>query len=96
LAVIRKIESRGALETSRKVLQTCGQIFRYAIATGKAERDPSPDLHGALKTRTVQHMRRIGEAELPQLLKKIDEYEGEPVTRLALRFLILTFVRTME
>ncbi len=96
LSVIRQIESRDALETSRKVLQTCGQIFRYAIATGKAERDPSPDLRGALKTRTVQHMRRIGESELPNLLEKIDQYEGEPVTRLALRLLMLTFVRTME
>ena len=68
LTVIRRIESRGALETSRKTHQTCGQVFRYAIATGKAERDPTPDLRGALKTRAVKNMARVSEGELPELL----------------------------
>ncbi|WP_257835083.1 tyrosine-type recombinase/integrase [Burkholderia glumae] len=96
LAVIRRIESRGALETSRKTHQTCGQVFRYAIAVGKAERDPSPDLRGALKTRAVKNMARVSEGELPELLAAIDCYDGDRRTKLALRLLSLTFVRTVE
>ncbi len=63
------------------------------MVTGRAERDPSTDLRGALKTRKVKHMARVGEAEL---LRKIAGYDGEPQTRLALQFLALTFVRTGE
>ncbi|WP_306453402.1 tyrosine-type recombinase/integrase [Burkholderia sp. FL-7-2-10-S1-D7] len=96
LAVIRRIESRGPLETSRKTHQTCGQVFRYAIATGRAERDPSPDLRGALKTRPVKNMARVSEGELPELLTAIDNYDGDKRTKLALRLLSLTFVRTVE
>ncbi|MGS1052169.1 tyrosine-type recombinase/integrase [Burkholderia glumae] len=96
LAVIRRIETRGALETSRKTHQTCGQVFRYAIAVGKAERDPSPDLRGALKTRAVKNMARVSEGELPELLAAIDGYDGDRRTKLALRLLSLTFVRTVE
>ncbi|MGF6777842.1 integrase [Paraburkholderia sp. GAS334] len=96
LDVMRKIESRGAIEMARKALQTSGQVFRYAIVTGRAERDPSTDLKGALKTRKVKHMARIGEPELPELLRKIATYDGEPQTRLALQFMALTFVRTGE
>ncbi|PTB23732.1 integrase [Paraburkholderia caribensis] len=96
LEVMRKIESRGALEMARKALQTSGQVFRYAVVTGRADRDPSTDLKGALKTRKVKHMARISEAELPELLRKIEKYDGEPQTRLALQFMALTFVRTGE
>ncbi len=96
LAAVRKIEQRGALEVARKALQTCGQVFRYAIATGRAERDLSVDLRDALTSRPVTSMARIGELELPELLRQIDAYQGEPETRLALRFLNLTFVRTTE
>ncbi len=102
LPVIQKIEKRDALETSRKALQTCGQIFRYAIATGRAKRNPSPDLRGALKTRSVKHMARIKESNFPELLHKISEYanshesKGEPLTELALDLMTLTFVRTTE
>ncbi|MGR3908881.1 tyrosine-type recombinase/integrase [Burkholderia sp. SR8] len=96
LAVIRKIESRGAIELAHKTIQATSQIFRYAIATGRAERDPAPDLRGALKTRTVVHMKRVSEAELPELMRKIDTYDGDYQTRLAMRFMALTFVRTIE
>ncbi|RQV17448.1 DUF4102 domain-containing protein [Burkholderia cenocepacia] len=96
LAVIRKIESRGAIELAHKTIQATSQIFRYAIATGRAERDPAPDLRGALKTRTVVHMKRVSEAELPELMQKIDAYDGDYQTRLAMRFMALTFVRTIE
>ncbi|MGA7778586.1 MAG: integrase arm-type DNA-binding domain-containing protein [Paraburkholderia sp.] len=96
LEVLRKIESRGALEMSRKTMQIAGQVFRFGVATGRAERDPTADLKGALKTRKVRHMARISETELPELMRKIAAYDGELQTRLALRFLALTFVRTGE
>ncbi|WP_199545429.1 tyrosine-type recombinase/integrase, partial [Paraburkholderia kururiensis] len=96
LAAIRRIEDREAYETARKTLQTCGQVFRYAVATSRAERDPSPDLRGALKTVPVKHMARITEAEMPALVRAITAYDGEPETTLALQLLMLTFVRTIE
>jgi integrase len=96
LAVIRKIESRDAIELAHKAIQATSQIFRYAIATGRAERDPAPDLRGALKTRSVVHMKRVSEAELPELMQKISAYDGDLQTRLALQFMALTFVRTSE
>ncbi|AZG13238.1 tyrosine-type recombinase/integrase [Cupriavidus pauculus] len=96
LAAIRKIEARGALETASKTLQTCGQVFRYAIATGRAERDVAADLRGALQARPVTNLKRIPEAGLPELLEKIDAYQGDPLTRFALQLLTRTFVRTKE
>jgi integrase len=96
LAIIRKIESRDALELAHKAIQTTSQIFRYAIATGRAERDPAPDLRGALKTRTVVHMKRVSESELPELMKSIEAYDGDYQMRLALQLMSLTFVRTSE
>jgi integrase len=96
LAVVRKVESRNALELARKVIQTASQVFRYAIATARAERDPAPDLRGALKPRVVQHMQRISESEVPELMKKVAAYDGEAQTRLAIELLALTFVRTAE
>lgn len=96
LAVLRKIESRGALELARKAMQAASQVFRYAIATGRAERDPAPDLRGALRSKPVTHMKRVGEAEVPELMRKIAAYEGDLQTRLALQLLALTFVRTGE
>lgn len=96
LAVVRKIEKRGAVEVAKKSLQTCGQIFRYAVATGRAERDLSIDLRDALTSRPATPMARIEERDLPRLLREIDAYQGEPEVHLALRFLNLTFVRTIE
>jgi hypothetical protein len=61
LQVLRRVEARGAIETAHRVLQSCGQVFRYAIATGRAERDPTPDLRGALKPVLTQHMAAIPE-----------------------------------
>lgn len=96
LEVVRKIESRDALDLARKALQVSGQVFRFGVATGRAERDPSPDLRGALKTRSVTHMKRISESEIPELMLRIAAYDGEPQTRLAIELLALTFVRTSE
>lgn len=68
LHVMRRIEARGAIETAHRALQACGQVFRHAIAMGRAERDPTPDLRGALKPVLVKHMaaitdpKRVGES----------------------------------
>lgn len=96
LAMLREIEARGTLDTTRRVMQMCDQIFRYGIATGRAERSPVPDLRGALKTPVVQHQAFLKANELPEYLRKLDTYDGSPQTKLALRLLLLTFVRTKE
>lgn len=97
LSALRSIEERGALVLARKVKQTCGQIFRYAIATGRAERDPSADLKGAMKTPPkVKHRAALKARELPTFLTKLDRYEGEEIVKLAVEFALLTFTRTSE
>jgi integrase len=97
LAVLRKVENRGALDTAKRLRQTVGQIFRYAIATGRAKRDPSADLKGALMAAGRQQRHRaMPRDELPKFLRALDEYSGDPQTRLALRLVVLTFVRTKE
>lgn len=94
LAVLRKLESRGAHETRMRAQQRAGAVFRYAVATGCARRDPSADLRGAFTPPRVTHYAAITPKELPALLEKVNGYDGEPTTRLALKLLILTFVRT--
>jgi integrase len=96
LAMLRVVEDKGTLDTARRAMQLCGQIFMYAIATGRAERNPVPDLRGALKTPVVKHRAFLMASELPAYLKKLDVYDGSPQTKLALRLLLLTFVRTVE
>ncbi len=77
LAVLRRVEERGALETAHRAHQHCGQIFRYAVATGRAERDPSGDLRGALPPAKVKHLAAITEpAEIGALLRSIAAYQG--------------------
>jgi integrase len=96
LKFLRVIEARGTLDTARRVMQMTGQIFRYGIATGRAERNPVPDLKGALKTPVVRHHAYLNAKELPDFLRALDSYDGTPLTKLALRLLLLTFVRTTE
>jgi integrase len=97
LALLRKIEARGTVETAHKVARACGQVFRYGIAAGRCERNPAADLRGALKARPKpKHMASLSASDLPDFLRKVDEYDGELQTRLALRLLALTFVRTNE
>ena len=96
LMALRAIEARGALEIAHRVLQTCGQIFRYAVATGRAERDISTDLKGALKTQKKENYAYLKAKELPEFFGKLENYNGDPQTKLALKFLILTFTRTGE
>ena len=96
LSVLRAIEERGAIDIAHRAHQTCGQIFRYAIATGKAERDITADLRGALKTRKKENYARLEAKELPEFLRKLQEYDGEEQTKLAMKLLLLTFVRSGE
>jgi integrase len=96
LAMLRVVEDKGALETARRVMQMCGQIFMYAIATGRAERNPVPDLRGALKAPVVKHHSFLRASDLPVFLEKLEAYDGGLQTKLALQLLLLTFVRTKE
>lgn len=96
--VVKQIEKRGAIEIANRTMQTCGQIFRYAIATGRAERNPVPDLRGALKTRNRKHYTALALKDLPEFLQKMEANDARlyALTRLALRLIVLTFVRTSE
>src|SRR5882724_4348969 len=97
LEALRKIEKRGRHETATRVRSTVGAVFRYAIATGRAERDPSADLRGALITPTVTHRATIVEPNaVGALLRAIDGFEGQPTTRYALKLASLVFVRPSE
>jgi len=97
LNVLRKIEARGNYETARRLRSTCGMVFRYAIATGRAERDPSVDLRGALIAPKVKHRATITEPKaIGALLRAIDGFDGQPTTRAALRLAPLVFVRPGE
>ncbi|MHB8843990.1 MAG: tyrosine-type recombinase/integrase [Nitrospirota bacterium] len=97
LAVLRRIESRGAQETAHRVKTICGQIFRYAVATGRAERDPAADLKGALPPAPKTHLAALTDPkEVADLLRIMDGYEGSFVTRCALRLAPLVFVRPGE
>ncbi|MFC1876004.1 tyrosine-type recombinase/integrase [Thermodesulfobacteriota bacterium] len=97
LAVLRRVESKGILDTAHRAQQNCGQVFRYAIVTGRAERDPSADLRGALspvkhgRMATITDPKKIGE-----LLRAIDGYEGTPAAKSALKLAPLVFVRPGE
>lgn len=97
LATLRRIENRGAIETAHRALQNCGQVFRYAIATGRAERDISADLRGALQPVTKGHHAAITDSkQIGGLLRAIDGYQGSFVTRCALQLAPLWFVRPGE
>lgn len=97
LSVVRRIESRGALETAHRALANCGQVFRYAIATGRAERDPSGDLRGALPPVKGDHFAAATDpARLADILRAMEGYEGTLTVRCALRLAPLVFVRPGE
>lgn len=98
LAVVRRVESRGAHDLAHRTLGVAGQVFRYAVASGRCERDPSADLRGALTPHRARNQAAVTPEELPALLCAIDGYVniGDRQTALALRLLCLTFVRTSE
>ena len=97
LTVLRRVESRGALETAHRIRSIAGQVLRYAVATGRAERDPSGDLKGALPPSKVKHHAALTEPkEVASLLRAIDGYQGHFVVKCALRLAPLFFVRPGE
>lgn len=97
LAMLRKLEAQGTVETAHRVKQICGQVFRYAIATGRAERDPAADLRGALTPAKPKRMASITDPKgAAGLLRAIDGYQGSFVTASALKLAPLVFVRPGE
>ncbi len=97
LAVLRRVESRGALETAHRVKTICGQVFRYAVATGRAERDPAADLKGALPPATKSHLAALTDPkDVAALLRAIDGYQGSFVVKCALQLASMFFVRPGE
>ncbi|HEV2695907.1 MAG TPA: integrase arm-type DNA-binding domain-containing protein [Verrucomicrobiae bacterium] len=95
LDVLRVIEKSGALDMTQRMLQTSAQIFRYAVTAGHVERNPVADLKGALKTPVRKHNSYLTAAQLPEYLQKLNAYETLQ-TKIALKLLLLTFVRTTE
>ena len=97
LTVLRRIEERGAVDTAHRAKQNCGQVFRYAVATGRAEGDPSVALRGALPPPKEGHFPSITDPKaIGELLRAIDAYSGSYVSRAALRLAPLVFVRPGE
>lgn len=97
LATVNRIVDRGAAESAHRVLQNCGQVFRYAIATGRAERNPAADLKGALPPVKQKHLAAITEPNaIGALLRAMDDYRGSFITKCALRLAPIVFVRPGE
>jgi len=97
LAVLRRVESRGALESAHRIRTIAGQVFRYAVATGRAERDPAADLKGALPQPAERHRAAITDPkEVAPLLRALDGYQGHFVVKCALRLAPMFFVRPGE
>ena len=96
LETLRKMEKRGALEKMRKVRQRCGEVYRYAIITGRAEYNPAPDLASALTPPKKQHFPFLTAEELPYFLKDLAGYTGSMITKTATKIILLTAVRTQE
>ncbi|WP_373280627.1 tyrosine-type recombinase/integrase [Methylomonas koyamae] len=97
LASLRRIEERGTIETAHRTLQICGQVFRYAVATGRVDRDITQDLKGALPPAKGEHFAAITEPkEAAELLRAIDSYQGSLPALCALKLAPLVFVRPGE
>lgn len=96
LNVLRKIEKRGALEKMRKVRQRCAEVFRYAIATGRAEFNPAADLSSALEVHQSNHFPFLKADEIPNFLRALNSYTGSQLVLIATKLLMITGVRTIE
>jgi integrase len=97
LAVLKRLERRGVRDTAHRVRAVCGRVFRYAIATGRAKRDPSSDLKGALAPKATKHYAAITEpTKVGQLMRAIAEYDGQRTTHAALQLAPYVFVRPGE
>jgi len=97
LTAVRRIESKGKLESAKRTLQLAGSVFRYAVATARLKSDPTRDLRGALMNPTVTHYGAVLDAAgAGELLRAIDGYEGQPITKLAMQLAPHVFVRPGE
>lgn len=97
LAALREVEARGAIEVAKRLKQSMSSIFRFAIAEGLIQHNPAAEIGAALKpTPRTRHFATIKPSEAHDLVAKIEGYQGEPLTRLALLFALHTFVRTNE
>lgn len=97
LMVLRRIESKGTIETAHRIRIICGQVFRYAVSTGRAKADPTAALKGALPPRQSSHMSAMTDPnKVAGLLRAIDSYQGQYVTKCALQLAPLLFVRPGE
>lgn len=97
LSALRRIEARGHLENAHRAQTNAGQVFMYAIATGRAERNPAADLRGAIPRPNVSHMSSITDPkQVGELLRAIDRYPGSPITRCALQLTTHVFLRSKE
>lgn len=97
LSAMRRIEDRGAIETAKRILNMASSVFRYAVAIGQCFRDPTADIKGALRPPARPKRRTALPAkDIPQFMQALSKYDGEETTKLALRLLIYTFVRTSE
>lgn len=96
LTVLQKIEKRGALEQTSKIRRRCGEVLRYAVATGRAKYNFAPDLAIAPNKPKTQHFPFPTESELPAFVSNLENYQGSLVTKYATKLLMLTGVRTIE
>ena len=97
LNVLRRVEQRGAIDAAHTLRKNAGQVFRYGIQTGRCERSPAPDLQGALKPLSTKHMAALLEpVKVGELMRAIDSYSGQPVTRGALLLSALLFQRPVN
>ncbi|MDD5300366.1 MAG: integrase arm-type DNA-binding domain-containing protein [Gallionella sp.] len=97
LQCLRRIENRGALDTAHRAHQNCGQVFRYAVQTGRATRDPTGDLRGALPPAKQEHYASITDPKaVAELLRAIDGFRGTFIVQCALKLAPLLFVRPGE
>ncbi|MDH5377044.1 MAG: tyrosine-type recombinase/integrase [Gammaproteobacteria bacterium] len=96
LSILRTIEGREALDVAKRTKQRISDIFRYAIRTGRADRNPTDTLHGVIKTRKVVHRAALPANQIPEFMAQLEVYKGDELTKLALKLIILTFVRPGE
>jgi len=96
LSVIRVVEARGALDVASRVKQRISSVFRYAIQTARCQFNPADQLQGVIETRKVKHMAALSAEALPSFLERLESYQGYTITKLALKFLMHTFVRPGE
>jgi integrase len=96
LDTIRRVERRGAETVALFLRQCCSAIFRYAVATQRADSDPAAALKGAISRPRTQHSKPLTSTEIPRVVSALQRYGGYPTTTIALRLMLLTFVRTVE